>query len=75
MVDDDGRSMASLQSESGVHASQLAIPPASAVGDGPQDGGQSTQKVRKTKLQLWNELKISGKLSCTLFESYSDIDL
>lgn len=59
VTDDDGRSMASMsmQSESGVHASQLAVPSASAAGDGPQDGGQ---KARKTKLQLWNELRISG---------------
>lgn len=62
VMDDDGRSMASLQSESGVHASQMGIPSASAVGDGPQDGGQQAQKARKTKLQLWNDLKISCKL-------------
>jgi peroxin-3 len=60
VTDDDGRSMASLQSESGMHASQMAIPPASTVGDGIQDGGQQAQKTRRTKLQLWNELKISG---------------
>lgn len=61
VTDDDGRSMASLQSESGVHASQMAIPSASAVGEGQQDGGQQAQKARKTKLQLWNDLKISCK--------------
>ena len=59
VADDDGRSMASLQSESGVHASQMAIPPVSIIGDGAQDGGQQAQKARKTKLQLWNDLKIS----------------
>jgi hypothetical protein len=61
VADDDGRSMASLQSESGVHASQMAIPPASVIGDGAQDGGQQAHKARKTKLQLWNDLKISCK--------------
>ena len=61
MTDDDGRSMVSLQSESGVHASQMGVPSASVVGDGSQDGGQQAQKSRKTKLQLWNDLKISGK--------------
>jgi peroxin-3 len=61
VTDDDGRSMASLQSESGVHASQMGIPSASIVGEGPQDGGQQAQKTRKSKLQLWNDLKISCK--------------
>lgn len=59
-VTDDDRSMASLQSESGVHASQIQIPPTSNGGDGPQDGGQQAQKTKKSKLQLWNDLKISG---------------
>jgi peroxin-3 len=63
MTDDDSKSMASLQSESGVHASQIAVPSASAVGDGPQDGKQQAQKAKKTKLQLWNDLKISGMSS------------
>jgi hypothetical protein len=58
---DDGRSMISSQSESGVHASQMGIPSQAVVGDGPQDGGQQVQKARKTKIQLWNDLKISGK--------------
>ncbi len=58
-TDDDGRSTMSLQSESGIHASQLAVPPPIASGDGPQDGGQQAQRARKSKLQLWNDLKIS----------------
>jgi len=58
VTDDDGRSMVSMQSESGIHASQMGIP-SSAPGDGPQDGGQQAQKSRKSKLQLWNDLKIS----------------
>lgn len=60
MTDDDSKSMASLQSESGIHASQIGVPSASAIADGAQDGKQQTQKPRKTKLQLWNDLKISG---------------
>ena len=61
VTDDDGRSMASLQSESGIHASQLGVPPQALVGDGPQDGGQQGQRAKKSKLQLWNDLKISGE--------------
>ncbi|KAE8446123.1 hypothetical protein EG329_012494 [Mollisiaceae sp. DMI_Dod_QoI] len=60
VTDDDGRSMASMASESGVHASQMGLPSASAAGAGAQDGGQQIQKVKKTKLQLWNDLKISS---------------
>jgi peroxin-3 len=63
VTDDDGRSMASmsLQSESGMHISQLGIPTASTTtGDGIQDGGQQAAKARKSKLQLWKDLKISG---------------
>jgi peroxin-3 len=73
VTDDDGRSMASLQSESGVHASQLGIPSASVLGgDGPQDGGQQSQKSRKTKLQLWNDLKISGKFTKGRIKSHNN---
>lgn len=65
-TDDDGRSMVSMQSESGVHASQMSLPsPSAAAGggaDAPQDGGQAGQKNRKTKRQLWDDLTIS----CTL---------
>jgi len=60
VTDDDGRSNFSLQSESGVHASQIALPSATS-GLGPQDGGLQAQKARKSKLQLWNDLKISGE--------------
>lgn len=61
VTDDDGRSMVSLQSESGIHASQMSIQPISTFQDVPQDGVQQAQKTRKTKLQLWNDLKISCK--------------
>lgn len=60
VTDDDSRSMASLQSESGVHASQIGVPSASTVRGGPQDGGQQAQRSRKSKLQLWSDLKISA---------------
>jgi len=46
--DDDGKSLSSFQSESYVHASQMATS-SSGSGEGP----------RKGKAQLWNELKIS----------------
>ena len=61
VTDDDGRSMASFQSESGVHTSQMGVPSVTSAGDGPQDGGLQVPKARKTKLQLWNDLKISGR--------------
>ncbi|POR35810.1 Peroxisomal biogenesis factor 3, partial [Tolypocladium paradoxum] len=59
MTEEDGKSMASLHSESGVHASQIATPsPFAAAGDaGQQDGG--VPKTRKTKRQLWDDLTIS----------------
>lgn len=63
ITDDDGRSIASviLQSESGMHISQLGIPTADATtGAGVQDGGVQAAKGKKSKLQLWNDLKISG---------------
>jgi len=61
ITDDDGRSNMSVQSESGIHASQVAIPMTAATESGPQDGGLQAQKAKKSKLQLWNDLKISCK--------------
>jgi peroxin-3 len=58
-TDDDGRSTMSLQSESGIQASQMGVPSVTASGEGPQDGGQQAQRAKKSKLQLWNDLKIS----------------
>lgn len=75
VTDDDGRSMASLQSESGIHASQMGVPSSSTAGDGPQDGGQQAQKSRKTKLQLWNDLKISGMSSYVSCKNPTDQSL
>ena len=61
LTDEDGKSLASLQSESGLHASQITVPPVS--GEGQQDGGVEQQaqgqKTRKTKRQLWDDLTIS----------------
>lgn len=60
LTDEDGKSIPSVQSESGVHASQITVPPP-AAGEGPQDGGADAQgqKSRKTKRQLWDDLTIS----------------
>ena len=52
VTDEDGKSLASFQSESYVHASQMA---ASSSGS----GDSSSSKPPKTKAQLWNDLKIS----------------
>lgn len=60
VTDEDSRSMASFHSESGVHASQMGVPSAREAGDGPQDGGEKVLNAKKSKLQLWNDLKISG---------------
>ncbi|KAI0426376.1 Peroxin-3 family protein [Xylaria sp. FL1042] len=60
MTEEEGKSTASLQSESGIHASQVALPSASSTGDVAQDGGQALQKPRKTKRQLWDDLTISS---------------
>lgn len=60
MTDDDSKSMASLQSESGIHASQIAVPSVSIISEGAQDGKQQSQKAKRSKLQLWNDLKISA---------------
>lgn len=68
VTDDDGRSIMSLQSESGIHASQMGILPPSSTNDGPQDGGQQVPKIRKSKMQLWNDLKISCEWN--IYESH-----
>ncbi|KAI9799693.1 MAG: hypothetical protein M1825_004428 [Sarcosagium campestre] len=54
VTDDDGRSLRSFQSESFVHASQMAE---STSGSPPQEQSSAPPK---TKSQLWNELKISS---------------
>lgn len=53
VTDDDGKSLTSFQSESYVHASQIAGEEGSGSGEG------EAQKPKKSKAQLWNEMKIS----------------
>ncbi|KAI0526439.1 Peroxin-3 family protein [Xylaria bambusicola] len=60
MTEEEGKSVVSLQSESGVHASQATLPSVSSAGDATQDSGQALQKPRKTKRQLWDDLTISS---------------
>lgn len=60
MTEEEGKSIGSLQSESGVHASQVALPAASSTGDAAQEGGNTHQRPRKTKRQLWDDLTISS---------------
>ncbi|KAI1812043.1 Peroxin-3 [Poronia punctata] len=61
LTEEEGKSTVSIQSESGVHASQIAVPPASIGGDSTQDPStQIPQKPRKTKRQLWDDLTISS---------------
>ena len=54
VTDDDGRSLNSFQSESYVHASQIA--------DSSTGGESQSQRPRKSRAQLWNELKISCEI-------------
>lgn len=65
MTEDDGKSMVSLQSESGIHASQFTAPTPFSVAateeNAQQDGGISPRVSRKTKRQLWDDLTISGR--------------
>ncbi|KAI4599948.1 peroxin [Pestalotiopsis sp. 9143b] len=65
LTEEEGKSTVSLQSDSGVHASQVALPsPSTPNTDGAQEGGQipaSAQNSRRTKRQLWDDLTISCK--------------
>jgi len=63
LTDEDGKSLASMHSESGVHASQIAVPPpAAATAEAAAQEQAQQQKARKTKRQLWDDLTISCKL-------------
>ncbi|KAJ4391833.1 peroxin [Gnomoniopsis smithogilvyi] len=57
LTDEDGRSMISA-SESGVHASQITVPPASQT----SEGGEQAQpaKPKRSKRQLWGDVTISS---------------
>ena len=63
LTEDDGRSLVSTQSESGVHVSQVV---ASGPSDPSKDGGQATPQKKKTKRQLWHDLTISCRLLAPL---------
>ncbi len=52
LAEDDGKSLQSFKSESYVHASQLA----ESVGAGQK---LKSPSPKKTKVVLWNEVKIS----------------
>ncbi|KAF4124129.1 peroxin-3 [Geosmithia morbida] len=66
LTEEEGKSMVSLQSESGIHASQIAMPsPLAASGSSAgqqQDRGATPpkQKPSKSKRQLWDDLTISA---------------
>ena len=65
VTDDDAKSLTSFQSESYVHASQIAN------GDGGSGEGSEAaaeKKPKKSKAQLWNDMKISCKLLPPLYE-------
>lgn len=57
MTDEDGQSMISM-SESGVHASQITVPPASQTAEGEQQQTQP-ERPKRTKRQLWGDVTIS----------------
>ena len=71
LTEEDGKSVPSMQSDRGVHASQITVPPATG-GDGPQAGGVEApapeQTSRKTKRQLWDDLTISCEFLPTATE-------
>lgn len=54
LTDEDGRSIISA-SESGIHASQITVPPAS---QGSEEQSQP-DKPKRTKRQLWGDVTIS----------------
>ena len=59
VTDDDGKSLTSFQSESYVHASQIANGEGSTA-SGESGEGAADRKPKKSKAQLWNEMKISS---------------
>ncbi|TAQ90413.1 hypothetical protein B7494_g1246 [Chlorociboria aeruginascens] len=76
VTDDDSRSMASasLQSESGVHASQMSIPSTAVVREGPQDGGQQLNLLgRRSYLSSVVSLATGGMDQSTIsLENHDD---
>jgi peroxin-3 len=66
VADDDGKSLTSFQSESYVHASQGAES-STETGEGSgETGPQTSPRPKKSKVQLWNEMKISCKYGLLL---------
>ncbi|RKF56960.1 Peroxisomal biogenesis factor 3 [Golovinomyces cichoracearum] len=59
-TDEDGRSILSLQSESGVHASQLVQQSTSNIATSTPERSEIVENIKKSKLELWNALKISA---------------
>jgi peroxin-3 len=63
LTEEESRSMVSLQSESGIHASQIVTPsPLATTSDEGKTDGATQAQTRKTKRQLWDQLTISGML-------------
>ncbi|KAI1504215.1 Peroxin-3-domain-containing protein [Biscogniauxia marginata] len=61
LTEEEGRSIVSFQSDSGVHASQMSLGSPTTTGEASQDdGGQPAPKPRRTKRQLWDDLTISS---------------
>lgn len=56
LTDEDGRSMVSA-SESGIHASQITVPPASQTSEGWEQ--PQPEKPKRSKRQLWGDVTIS----------------
>ena len=70
VTDDDGKSLTSFQSEGYVHTSQIAAgdgDSGSVSAEGGAEGAEKeVRKLKKTKAQLWNEMKISCVYSSKL---------
>jgi peroxin-3 len=62
VTDEDSKSLTSFQSESYVHASQVADGENLSGSGSAAEGGEVAQekKIKKNKVQLWNEMKISS---------------
>ncbi|KJZ78969.1 hypothetical protein HIM_01742 [Hirsutella minnesotensis 3608] len=60
LTEEDGKSMAGLQSESGIHASQIATSIPLAPGADASHSESAANRTRKTKRQLWDDLTISS---------------
>jgi hypothetical protein len=73
VTDDDGKSLTSFQSESYVHASHIGD---SSSGNGESGGDsvpQASTRQKKTKSQLWNEMKISCECSKISHSTKTDL--